>query len=179
MQSIRLQAYKSSRQPHMSWDATLLAQSGEWILTYSPLGTEVQHHTRDLSYYMQHKSIGIFSTKEFYNLFLDLNADGSFKMLYSNVATPAVMADGVITWTDLELDVVRRAGMAAELVDQDEFEAAKRDGLLLPKLADKAEAVAIALLKAVNDGDFPFLAGNDEQVIRTLEQRFQVKLGKL
>jgi len=176
MKPIRLQATKSNDKPHMSWDAKLIAQSGDWILTYTPSGTSVRHHTKNLTYIMGHSCFGVFNIHEFYNLFVDLNTDDSFKMLYINVATPAVLKDGKISWIDLELDVVRLPGKPAKIVDQEELEEAKAAGLLSPELADKAQDVAAALMKVVNKGDFPFLAANRDEVIRVLEQQFSVDL---
>ena len=179
MKPIRLRAFKPGEKPHMSWDGKLLALSGEWILTHTPLGTTVYHHTRNLTYVMQHSCFGIFNTKEFYNLFIDLSADGSFKMLYINVATPAVLKNDEISWIDLELDVVRLPGKSAEIVDEDEFEEAKAAGVLSPELADKAEEVAASLIKIVDTGDFPFLATNRDDVVRVLARQFAVDLGDL
>lgn len=179
MTPVRLQALKPNGKPHQSWTSNLVAQSDDWILTQTPYATSVRHHTKGLDYAMQHSNFGIFNTKEYYNLFIDLTKDGAFKMLYINVATPAIIKDNVVTWTDLELDVVRMPGEPAKLVDEDEFQEAKASGLLSPDLADKAETVAKDLMKVVDRGSFPFLAMNYEAVAKVVATQFSIEASNL
>ena len=168
MISVHLQALKPNGKPHQSWSSNLILESGDWIITHSPYATPVRHHTKDLIYVMQHSNLGIFNTKEYYNVFIDFHKDGTFKMLYINVATPAILQNDKITWTDLELDIVRMPGKLAELVDEDEFLDAKESGLLHLDLANKAQEMAIALMKIVDKGEFPFLATGYDEVTETI-----------
>ena len=167
---IHLQALKPNGKPHQSWSSNLILESGDWIITHSGYATSVRHHTKDLTYVMQHNNLGIFNTEEYYNVFIDFHKDGTFKMLYINVATPAVFQNDEITWTDLELDVVRLPGKSAELVDEDEFEEAKESGLPPLDLANKADEVAAKLMKKVDKGEFPFLATNYCEIIRAIAE---------
>jgi len=172
--SVHLQALKPNGTPHQSWYSRLIAQSGDWIITHATYETAVRHHTKDLTYVMQHSNLGIFNTKEYFNAFIDFNKDGTFKMLYINVATPAILGNNEIIWTDLELDIVRLPGKPAELVDEDEFEEAKTNGLLSINLANKSREVATALMEVVNDGEFPFLAENYDKVIAAIAQHLGI-----
>ena len=171
MTSIHLQALKPNGKPHQSWSSNLILESGDWIITHSDYATPVRHHTKDLTYVMQHSNLGIFNTKEYYNVFIDFHKDGRFKMLYINIATPAILKNNEITWMDLYLDVVRMPGKSAELVDEDEFQEAKECGLLPIELADKAEEVAAALMQEVDKGEFPFLATNYHEVARVIADK--------
>lgn len=168
MNSVRLQALKPNGNPHQSWDNKLVVQSGDWIITHSAYATPVRHHTKDLTYVMQHSNLGIFNTKEYFNVFLDFHKDGTFKMLYVNVATPAVLEHNQLSWTDLELDIVSLPGKPAEIVDQDEFEEAKASGLLSSDLADKTETVANTISQEVIKGTFPFLALDYTEVVEAI-----------
>lgn len=179
MTSVRLQALKPNGKPHQSWSSNLIAQSGDWILTQTPYATSVRHHTKGLDYIMQHSNFGIFNTKEYYNLFIDLTKDGAFKMLYINIATPAILKGNEITWKDLELDIVRMPGRPAELVDEDEFQEAKNSGLLSLDLADKAEEVAAELMKVVDKGAFPFLAADYDAVAKVIAEQFGIEISYL
>lgn len=171
MKSIHLQALKLNGKPHQSWSSKLILQSGDWIITHADYATPVRHHTKDLTYVMQHSNLGIFNTKEYYNVFIDFHKDGTFKMLYINLTTPAILKNNEITWTDLYLDIVRLPGKYAELVDEDEFEEAKQSHLLAADLAEKAEEVAAALMQEVDKGEFPFLATNYDEVIRVIADK--------
>lgn len=168
--SVHLQALKPNGNPHQSWSSKLIAQSGDWIITHSEYATPVRHHTRDLTYLMQHSNLGIFNTKEYYNVFIDFHKDGRFKMLYINIATPAQLENDTLFWTDLYLDIVRMPGKQAALVDQDEFDEAKNDGSLPDDLADKTEAVAKELMQIVDNGEFPFLVNDQDEAMELIER---------
>ena len=157
MTSTSLRAFKPNGYLHQSWEAELVGQFGDWIVIHSPYGTRAKHHSKQLSYTMAHSNLGIFNTREYYNAFIDFTADGQFKMLYINVATPAVLYNNELSWQDLYLDVIRLPGRLAELVDQDEFQEAKEAGLLTVELATKTEAVADQIMSVVDQGAFPFL----------------------
>lgn len=77
-QSILLKALKPNGKPHQSWQAKLLARKEQWIITHSAYGTSVRHHTKNLDYVMAHSNLGIFSTKEHYNDFIDFHKDGNY-----------------------------------------------------------------------------------------------------
>ena len=121
---------------------------------------------------MQHSNLGIFNTKEYFNVFIDFHKDGRFKMLYINIATPAQLEDNTLSWTDLYLDIVRMPGKQAELVDQDEFEEAKTQGHLTDDLIEKTEAVAAMLMRIVDKGEFPFLTVDYNEAMEAISQYF-------
>jgi protein associated with RNAse G/E len=168
MKSTYVHAFKPDGSSHQPWDAELIAQTREWLVIHSPYGTRVEHHTKHLSYVMRHRNLEVFSTREYYNVFIDFAADGESKMLYINVATPAAVRDDELSWRDLCLDVVRLPGRPAELVDQDEFEEAKVTGALTDELAIKAEATARYLMEVVPTGQFPFLVTDYDKAVRLL-----------
>src|ERR1700733_15929991 len=153
MTSIRLRAFKPNGDLHHSWEAELVAQFGNWVVIHSPYGTHAEHHSKRLSYAMTHSNLGIFNTREYYNVFIDFTVDGQFKMLYINVATPALLHANELSWQDLYLDVILLPGRPAELVDQDEFQGARDAGLLTAKLVAKTEAVADQIMSVVDQGE--------------------------
>lgn len=175
MSPVNLQALKPNGKPHQSWEAQLTHQLDDWIITHSAFGTTVRHHTRDLDYVMVHSNLGIFNTKEYYNVFIDFHEDGRFKMLYVNIATPAQLQDGTISWTDLYLDIVRMPGQKAELVDQDEFDEAKVKGYLTDNLIAKTQITAASLMQIVDKGEFPFLAVNYNETMKTISSYAEKK----
>lgn len=60
-----------------------------------------------------------------YNLFESYNPDGSPRALYLNIASPPVLSEGEIRYTDYELDLYRRHDETkVHLLDEDEFQEA-------------------------------------------------------
>lgn len=64
-----------------------------------------------------------------YNLLEVYRPHGELEEIYVHVASPMVVKNGEILYTDYELDVVKPAGDVATIVDEDEFvEATARYG---------------------------------------------------
>ncbi len=167
---ITLQAYKPNGALHQTWQGELIIQSSDWCVVHTPIDASVRHHTKDLTYTMPHSNLGIFSSHEYYNVFIDFHRDKSFKRLYINIATPARWNVSTVAWSDLELDIIRYPNQAPELLDEDEFEAAQTSGLLPQTLADRAQKTAAILMKQVGDGAFPFLTVGYEVVLKQLQR---------
>lgn len=83
-------------------------------------------------------------------------ADGRFTGYYANVLTP-VQFRGPNVWetTDLFLDVWLGADGAIVTLDEDELEAALRDGSIEPDMAESARAEAAQLVAAATRGAWP------------------------
>ena len=76
--------------------------------------------------------------------------------LYVNINTPAIRADDLMTYVDLDLDVVRLRSGACEIVDQDEFAAHQVELDYPASIVAATEAAAQAVLAQVSAGDGPF-----------------------
>lgn len=59
-----------------------------------------------------------------YNLFEVVDSQGQIDQLYVNIASPAEIHPGTVRYTDYELDITKRSGQPAEVLDADEFEEA-------------------------------------------------------
>lgn len=98
-----------------------------------------------------------FSTERPYNLFVNYRPDGQLVGWYCNVTHPTRVADGVITWHDLWVDVLVLPDGSIAVVDLDELaesgvESSDPD-LYRMILAARDELVALA-----RSGAFPFSA---------------------
>ena len=77
------------------------------------------------------------------------------KCWYCNVSTPADMAEGAITFRDLLLDVLLLPGEAPRVLDRDDLECARAEGLD-PALAALAEQGVEEILALIARGEHPF-----------------------
>jgi predicted RNA-binding protein associated with RNAse of E/G family len=82
-------------------------------------------------------------------------ADGTFTGTYANVLTPVEMHGGVWTTTDLCLDVWLGADGRVEILDRDEFDAARAAGWMDDATAARALAEAERLAGAARRGEWP------------------------
>ena len=81
--------------------------------------------------------------------------DGTLIGELFNIQTPAEIADGMVRYVDLEVDVVRMPDGRVAVVDEDDLAAAVRVGGVDPATAEAARALAhrlAAVLRA--DGDW-------------------------
>jgi hypothetical protein len=69
-----------------------------------------------------------------------------------NVQTPVVFKPGVVEYTDLEVDVIRRADGSVEIVDEDDLAQAVAIGGIMPELADTALTIAGRLAEVLRSG---------------------------
>jgi hypothetical protein len=79
-------------------------------------------------------------------------ADGRLIGELYNIQTPVELRPGLVRYTDLEVDVVRRRDGSVEIVDLDDLSAAVRAGGISPDLADVARAVADRLAELLRAG---------------------------
>jgi len=79
-------------------------------------------------------------------------ADGSTIGELYNVQTPVEFRPGLVRYTDLEVDVVRRADGQVEVVDQDDLAHAVRIGGISPSLAEVALNIADRLAELLRSG---------------------------
>lgn len=82
-------------------------------------------------------------------------ADGTPTGLYANLLTPVVMEGDRWETTDLCLDLWRGHDGAVDLLDEEEFEEAVREGWMEPSLAAEARRQASSLLESARLGTWP------------------------
>jgi len=79
-------------------------------------------------------------------------ADGRLIGELFNVQTPVVFAPGLVRYTDLEVDVVRRPDGQVQVVDEDDLERAVAGGGIAPEVAAQARDVAQRLAAVLRAG---------------------------
>jgi predicted RNA-binding protein associated with RNAse of E/G family len=81
--------------------------------------------------------------------------DGTFTGVYANILTPVRMEQGEWHTTDLMLDVWMGAGGEILILDEEEFDEARRLGWLDDELAGAARGEAERLKRAAAAGEWP------------------------
>lgn len=75
---------------------------------------------------------------------------------YVDIVTPPTFHDGEVRWTDLDLDVVRRADGTTYVDDEDEFLTHLVTLDYPPMWVDRARSEAARIFLAIERGDEPF-----------------------
>lgn len=125
---VTVRVYKYGSIPYRWWSTTVASVSDDLIITVARPGNPVYDQRKGdwqtQSFIRAHYWLG-----RCYNL-LEVYADnGELGEIYLHIASPVLYKNGELIYTDYELDVVKRAGQTAVIVDQEEFaEAAVRYG---------------------------------------------------
>lgn len=120
-EQIQVRVFKYDGAEHRRWHARLARREGSLIVLEAAFERDVQHHllgdirrgTRTIEYYWLDR---------WYNVFRFLNDDGETRLWYCNVNLPPTLAEGVLSYVDLDIDVLVQPDLSYEVVDQDEFE---------------------------------------------------------
>ena len=119
--AIEVRAYKFDGQLHRSWPAELLTHDGPLIVLDATFPDEVIHDllgtiasgTRSLEYYWLDR---------WYNVFRFAQPDGELRNYYCNVNVPPTLADDVLSYVDLDLDILVAPDLSYRILDAEDFE---------------------------------------------------------
>jgi protein associated with RNAse G/E len=142
--TIEIRAMKSDGTVYRSWRTTVEAVDGDRVVTVNRVGDQVGGPAGGWG--MKHANRTIYWLGRPYNLSEVYQPDGRLKQIYIHIASPARVEDGVLIYTDYELDVVKRPGQPLRIVDEDEFEVATNEYGYSPEFCSACrQAVSEAL----------------------------------
>ena len=118
---ITVRVLKYDGTEHRRWDATLAERRESLIVLDAEFAEEVQHHllgnilrgTRTIEYYWLDR---------WYNIFRFLETDGSTKLFYCNLSMPPAIDNGILSYIDLDIDILVRPDCSFQVLDLEEFE---------------------------------------------------------
>lgn len=125
---ITVRAYKRDATWYRSWQATVTSVGEEEVVTFDPPGRLVTDRSKG-DWQSKVAIRGHYWFDRPYNLLEVYHPNGELGEIYAHIASPMVVKNGEILYTDYELDVVKPAGGVATVVDEEEFiEATARFG---------------------------------------------------
>ncbi len=120
MTKITVHSIKYDQSLHNHLEAHLLDE-GEWgWLTYLGVNEKVESYRG--SYVTRHNNLRWHWRDQWWDAILVFDDQGRWLEWYCNIVTPPTMTDGVLTFTDLDLDVVWHRDRGLHIADADEFE---------------------------------------------------------
>jgi protein associated with RNAse G/E len=152
---ITVRVLKYDGAEYRRWNARVARREGPLIVLHAEFEFDVQHHllgdirrgTRTIEYYWLDR---------WYNVFQFLEPDGSTRLYYCNINTPPALAGEVLSYIDLDIDVVVQPDLSFEVVDEDEFEHNAAAFGYLPETVTAARAAVRELVKLIESRLFPF-----------------------
>jgi protein associated with RNAse G/E len=121
VEPITVRVLKYDGVEYRRWNARVARREGSLIVLDAEFEFDVHHHllgnirrgTRTVEYYWLDR---------WYNVFQCFEADGSTRLYYCNINLPPALAEGVLSYVDLDIDVLVQPDLSYEVVDEDEFE---------------------------------------------------------
>src|SRR5262247_3129085 len=121
LQDITVRVLKYDGSDYRHWTGRISRQEGSLIQLDAEFSIEVTHHTlgqirrgtRLVEYYWLDR---------WYNVLRFLNDDSSIRFFYCNITTPPKLENGVLTYIDLDIDILALPNFSYEVLDTDEFD---------------------------------------------------------
>jgi protein associated with RNAse G/E len=153
--TITVRACKYDGAEHRRWPATILRQEGSLLVLDAKFDQEIQHEllgtiaagTTSVEYYWLDR---------WYNVFRFTDPQGKPRNYYCNINEPPTFDGQLLSYIDLDLDILVNPDFSYTVLDLDEFEqnAVRYDYSIDVRLnADKALRELIALIES---RAFPF-----------------------
>lgn len=152
---ITVRACKYDGTEHRRWNARVARREGPLIVLDAEFEFDVSHAllgkinrgTRTIEFYWLDR---------WYNVFQFLESDGRTRLWYCNVNSPPTFADGVLSYVDLDIDVLVQPNRSYEVVDLDEFDQNARSFGYAPETISQARSAIDDLISLIETRQFPF-----------------------
>lgn len=154
---IEVRSCKFDGSVHRRWPAALTARRGVLIVLEGVFLEEVRHNllgviergTVSTEYYW---------TDRCYNVFRFVTPTGALRNYYCNINLPPTLHDEVLSYIDLDIDVLVAPDFSYQVLDEDEFAAnAARFGYPVETRETARRALA-ELIALIEERRFPFAA---------------------
>jgi uncharacterized protein len=152
--AVRVLTYDGTE--YRRWNARVSRLEGSLIVLDAEFEYDVQHHllghiergTRTIEYYWLDR---------WYNIFRFLKDDGSPRLWYCNINTPPTLDGDVLSYVDLDIDILVQPDFSYEVLDMDEFEKNSRRFEYSNETRKRVHLAVSELVSMIQARDFPFV----------------------
>jgi protein associated with RNAse G/E len=153
--SLLVRACKFDGAEHRSWPAELIRQESSLLVLDAKFEIEVRHDhlgtlhsgTRSLEYYWLDR---------WYNIFRFSEPTGEFRNFYCNINLPPVLQESVLSYIDLDIDILVKPDLSFKILDEDEFTANALRYNYPMEVQARARRALSELISLIEGHEFPF-----------------------
>jgi protein associated with RNAse G/E len=154
--AITVRVLKYDGTEYRRWAATIARQEDSMIVLDAEFEYDVQHHllgriprgTRTVEYYWLDR---------WYNVFRFLEDDGSTKLYYCNVNMPPTISSSILTYIDLDIDILVRPNFSYQILDLEEFAANAARYSYPEQVKTQAHGAVDELISMIKARQIPFV----------------------
>ena len=154
-ETITVRVLKYDGREYRHWTAKLVRRDRSVIVLDGEFDTEVQHSqlghiplgTRTVEYYWLDK---------WYNVFRFLGNAGETRLWYCNINTAPIVEGSLITYVDLDIDVLVQTDFSYQILDLEEFEHHARIFSYPEEVQESAKTALAELISRIESRQLPF-----------------------
>ena len=152
---ITVRVLKYDGTEYRRWNARLATKEGALIVLDAEFEEEVSHEslgtiprgTRTVEYYWLDR---------WYNIFQFMKDDGATRLFYCNINTPPSLQNDVLSYVDLDIDILVDADLSYRVLDLDEFAANAQRYCYSDETKQQAQKACTRLKEMIEVCQFPF-----------------------
>lgn len=151
--TVRVLKYDSTE--YRRWSGRLVRKETSLIVLDAEFDVDVSHHLLG-KIQRGTKTIEYYWLDRWYNVFRFLKDDGGTRLYYCNVNTPPVLEDNVLTYIDLDIDILVQPDFSYQVLDLAEFERNAKHYGYSKAVRTRAPAVVDEVVSMIETRQFPF-----------------------
>ena len=152
---ITVKACKYDGSVHRSWKCELIEENDNYWAFVGIFSEEIRHpllgviRPATISYEFYWKD-------QWYNVFRFHEPEGSLRNFYCNVNMPPVFNESVLTYIDLDIDVLVAPDFSYQILDLEEFEENAQRHNYSTEVIEKSRSSLTQILALIEKRQFPF-----------------------
>ncbi len=150
-----MKAYKYDGALHYEQPLELNELNDEYISLKGHIGRKLTHYTRDTVYTFDKETIEYFFFEKWYTAAFVFNSHSVCDYIYCNICMPSKLLDQVVSFIDLDIDVIYDKG-EVKIVDVDEFEEHLIKYKYPEETISKVKKVTKEVVASIKNRNFPF-----------------------
>jgi protein associated with RNAse G/E len=153
--SLIVRSLKYDGRVHREWRARLVERAGALVVVEGVFESEVRHPL------LGTVAVGTLSTEYYwadrwYSVFRFREPGGELRNYYCNVNCPAEFDGQLLTFVDLDIDVLVAPDFSYSVLDEDEFEAHAARYAYPPEVREQVPRALAELIGMIEGRRFPF-----------------------
>lgn len=152
---IKVESRKYDGRVHREWRARIAERQGSLIVLDGCFEEEVRHPL------LGHIVRGTLSTEYYwtdrwYSVFRFREPSGALRNYYCNINAPVEFAGEVLSFVDLDIDILVAPDFSFKILDEDEFETNAARFAYTPEFHRRTREAVAELIALIEGREFPF-----------------------
>ena len=152
---IEVRTYKYDGSLHRTWNAELIRREGSLIVLDAKFADEIVHDLLGTIAIGTH-SLEYYWLDRWYNVFRFAQPDGKLRNYYCNVNVPPSFDGEILSYVDLDLDILVQPDFSYQILDVEDFERNSKRYRYSLGVQDSARRAVEELVTMIELRAFPF-----------------------